>query len=287
MSLSSMRTATLAAALTAALTACGGSDAAPADQHIHLQFKAKVGAAAFSCGPTFTGLGAAGDQTFTAKDFRLYVHDVRLVTAAGAETPVTLIDGAPWQRAGVALLDFEDASGACAATGTAATNTELHAMAPPGSYTGLRFKVGVPEALNHLDVATAAAPLDLSALYWSWTGGYKFMRIDGTTTGLPTGINFHLGSTGCTVATPGDFSTVTCTTPNRLEISLSGFDHATSSVVLDAAALLSGSNLDADGGGAPGCMSGPTDPECAPIFARIGLPFGGVAAGAQSIFSVE
>ena len=30
--------------------------------------------------------------TFTAEDFRLYVHDVRLVTATGVEVPVALDD---------------------------------------------------------------------------------------------------------------------------------------------------------------------------------------------------
>lgn len=281
---------TLAALLAGLLAACGGGNdtpAAPAAEHIHIQFAARVGPSAFTCGPTYTGLGAGGDQSFTAKDFRFYVHDVRLVNAAGAETPVTLFDSPPFQRAGVALLDFEDATGACAATGTAATNTELHAEVAPGAYTGIKFRLGVPDPLNHLDVAAQAAPLNVSALYWSWTGGYKFIRVDGNTTGLPTGINFHLGSTGCTVGTPGDFSTVSCTTPNRPEISLNGFTHDASTIVLDLAALLAGSNLDADGGGAPGCMSGPTDPECSPLFARMGLAFGGTPAVAQTVFSVE
>lgn len=277
-------------AASALLAACGGSDTkvtTPTEEHVHVNFKAVVGPSLFTCGPTYTGLGAAANQSWTPKDFRLYVHDVRFVTAAGVEVEAHLEEDGTWQRAGVALLDFEDASGACAG-GTASLNTELHAHVPVGTYTGLKFRLGVPESLNHLDVAAVAAPLDVTAMYWNWTGGYKFVKIDGNTTGQPGGINFHLGSTGCTAATAGDFSTVTCTTPNRPEVSLTGFDHATSTVVIDAAALFAGADLDVNtAASAPGCMSGPTDPECAPLFRTIGLPFGAAAAEPQTVFSVE
>ena len=33
-------------------------------------------------------------------------------------------------------------------------------------------------------------------------------------------------------------------------------------------------------------MSGATDPECAPIFPKLGLPFGATPAGTQTAFRV-
>ena len=33
-----------------------------------------------------------------------------------------------------------------------------------------------------------------------------------------------------------------------------------------------------------GCMSDPDDPDCAPIFANLGLPFGDKSAGKQTFF---
>ncbi len=77
-------------------------------------------------------------------------------------------------------------------------------------------------------------------------------------------------------------------------VAFAAFDPATHAVAFDIAPLFAGTNFDsADGGGAPGCMSGETpanpatsDPECAPIFSGLGLPFNGAAAGAQTAFRV-
>ena len=96
------------------------------------------------------------------------MHDVRLVDADGGEWPVTLDDDDLWQTDAVALLDFEDKTGTCA-NGTTPTNTVVKGTYDTGhdtvDFTGLRFKVGVPFALNHGDAATAPSPLNLSGLF--------------------------------------------------------------------------------------------------------------------------
>jgi len=62
-------------------------------------------------------------------------------------------------------------------------------------------------------------------------------------------------------------------------------------VVLDIAQLLQGSNVKEDLGGAAGCMSGATDPECVPIFSalRIDLTTGrSINEGSgQTVFRTE
>ncbi len=130
------------------------------------------------------------------------------------------------------------------------------------------------------------APLNLSSMFWTWLDGYKFVKIDGKTTGQPNGALMHLGSTGCVESSPNVVTS--CATPNRRVVTLMGFDPTSSVVVADLATLFAGSNLDANAGGPPGCMSGPTDSDCAPIFAALGLAFGGGAQPAtQSFFRVE
>jgi len=283
----------LTLAALAAVTACGDDDTSPKDttRSVVLSFAAKVDSETFSCGKTAGYALGTGTLPWKPKDLRFYVHDVRLVTAAGVEVPVALDDEALWQNAGVALLDFEDNTGTCN-VGTTETNTTVRGTVPDGSYVGLKFRVGVPVAQNHLNVQTAHPPLANSAMYWSWTGGYKFMKIDGTVS-RPAGdatANFHLGSTACTVATPGDFSTTTCAKLNVPEVSFAAFDAASQDVVLDLQHLFMESNFDTEGGGAPGCMSGETptaDPECPAIFKAVGLPFGSTAAVAQMAFRVE
>jgi len=270
--------------VAALFTGCGGSSSDPAPQAVTIDFKALVGNVPFSCADTAGYAIGTGTLPWIPKDFRFYVSNVRLVDASGVEAPVTL-DASAWQGYGTALLDFENGTGQCTG-GTVETNSAIRGTVAPGSYVGLRFDVGVPVASNHLNVQAANPPLANSAMYWSWTTGYKFIKIDGLINrATPFTFNFHLGSTGCTLATPGDFSTSSCTTLNVPSVSFASFNATTQAVALDLALLFATTNFDtADGGGAPGCMSGATDPECAPIFPELGLPFGTTPAGSQASF---
>jgi uncharacterized repeat protein (TIGR04052 family) len=269
-------------------TACGDEHEHPDDGLLNLSivFKARVGSQDFACGQQYTGMGTTS-TVYEPKDLRLYVHNVRLFSH-GTEVPMTLTDDGAWQKDGVALLDFEDKTGLCS-NGTEATNDRLVGKAPVSHYTGLRFTVGVPFEKNHQDVSTASAPLNVSTLFWSWAGGYKFLRLDGRTTGLPNGHNLHLGSTECQTSGPNQVTS--CQNANRFDVEVTDFDPTQSQrLVLDVAALFSGSNLDANQAqSAPGCMSDPADTDCAPVFERLGLAFGGTQAnpGLQRFFRKE
>lgn len=220
-------------------------------------------------------------------DFKLYVHDVELVTDGGAE-PLTLEQDGAFQDGTVALLDFEDDTGSCS-NGTGPMHTKIVGTVPAGDYTGVRFKIGVPESRNHGNQATAPSPLNLEGMFWSWTTGYKFLRLDvapmhsdmedsgvmpdedaGAGHEGPSGFAVHLGSTMCT-GDPAMDDEVTCARANRPEISFASFDPDEQKIVIDLAELLATSNVAHDGGGAPGCMSGAMDPECRAIFSKLGL----------------
>lgn len=270
---------------------------------IELRFAAQVGAEAFGCDKTFADVGGA---TLEPLDFRFYVHDVRLVDATGQEWTVTLDQDGLWQSANVALLDFEDKSGTCE-NGTAPTNTSVKGTYDTGhdevDFTGLKFRIGVPFSLNHGDASAAASPLNLSGMFWSWQGGYKFMRLDMRVAGSSSepgphgegaGINIHLGSTGCALEA-GTQSVSACSAPNRPEVTLADLDAATDTIVLDYAALVAGIDLAQDpypdpalGDASPGCMSSKDDPECEAIFTHLGLDVqSGQPAGSQSVFRAE
>jgi uncharacterized repeat protein (TIGR04052 family) len=268
-------------AMTVTLAACSSDE--PADQSFAITFRPQVGNEAFSCSATYTDIGTtASDVQFT--DFKLYVSDVRLVTASGAEEPVALTQDGTWQLDNVALLDFDNGTGACG--GSTETNYEVRGTVPAGSYTGIKFTMGIPFALNHGDAATAAAPLNSTDMFWVWNFGYKFLRVDLTTTGQPGGFFVHVGSTGCNGATFTSPPT-SCDFPNRSTITLTGFNASDDVIVVDPKAILAASNVNEDNGDEPGCMSSQTDPECGPIFSRIGLPFAGAAAGTQRLFWVS
>jgi uncharacterized repeat protein (TIGR04052 family) len=234
-----------------------------------------VGSQDFACGQLYTGVGTTA-TTYEPKDLRLYIHNVRLLSH-GTEVPLTLTDDGAWQRDGLAMLDFENKTGLCS-NGTEATNDRLVGTAPEDHYTGLRFSVGVPFEKNHEDVSTAAAPLNVSTLFWSWEGGYKFLRMDGRTRGLPNGHSLHVGSTACQTSGPNQVTS--CQNANRFEVEIADFDPTQSQrVVLDVAALFSNANLDVNQASTPpGCQSTSTDADCAPLFQRLGLAFGDTQA---------
>ncbi len=242
-------------------------------------------------------------------DLRFYVSNVMLWDADGNAVPLMMDDGAN-QSKNVALLDF----GYNTATlpdveCTTSHHTAISGKVAPGTYTGISMTVGVPTysadlqtKLNHVNAAdhTAPEPLQLSAMSWSWQAGRKFMKVefhpdsniidkigDGTTTKW----NVHIGSTGCAGDPTVAGNETACTNANRLSLKFDAFDAATQKVVFDVAELFKEADVTFDGGGAAGCMSGTTDPECAPIFKALGLSLVDgrtlTGADAQTVFKVK
>lgn len=252
-------------------------------QTIQIRFQAMAGAEPLACGKSYANIGTTR-STIRPRDFRFYAHGVRLVDDAGGEAPLALAQDGLWQLDDVALLDFEDATGACS-NGTPAMNAVVTGTVPAGrQWRGLRFTLGVPFEKNHTDLLKMPSPLNLTALSWSWNAGRKFARLDFSSTGVPRGYAIHLGSTGCQ---PDDSETTVptrCGVANRPVVALDGFDPARDVVVADLAELLKDSDVDQGGRMMSGCMSGPKTAACAPIFAHLGLAFGEQAAAPQTFF---
>jgi len=272
--------------LSALALGCGDDASATQEQQdVGLSFAAVVGTEAFVCGNTYDNLGA-NDTPLVLSDFRFYVQEVELKNAVGAWVPVQLEENR-FQNSGVALLDFEDG---CGELGTPELNDSVRGTLPAGEYDGLRFKMGVPFEVNHMNSATAPSPLNLTSLFWNWQGGYKFLRIDsGQFSG--TDWRMHLGSTGCE-GDPMVGGVTSCANGNRVEVELDAFDASTGTVVADYAALVEGAALDVsesnpEEGDDPGCMAKPADADCAPLFENLGLSFAGSTPGPQQFFSAE
>ena len=306
----------LAGAVFGLTTMSAQSALAIESQTVTINFAGQVGDEAFACGETYA-LGAA-DTPITAMDFRFYVSQMALIDEAGNEVPLVLQQDGKWQHQDVALLDFEDKSGACG-NGTPETRTQVVGSVPAGEYTGLKFTLGVPFNLNHIDSTLAPSPLNLTSMWWNWNFGYKFARIDmmpaidvarvrqsqhdhGSHDGHDHGSHgghghgahgaaaqpfaIHLGSVGCQLDAAE--APVVCSIPNRPEVMLSDFDPAENVVIADLAALVSGTNLSENQANtAIGCMSSPEDSDCAGIMQSLGLPFNDQPTVEQSFFTVE
>jgi uncharacterized repeat protein (TIGR04052 family) len=270
-------------------------------QPVTIRFSAKVGAQSFACGATYR-LGSPA-IALTPEDFRFYISDVALVDATGTTIPVALEQDSKWQYQTVTLLDFENKTGACA-NGTTETRDRIMGTVPKGNYTGLKFSLGVPFALNHADSTLAPSPLNLTGLWWNWQLGYKFLRLDLQTQAQSSpkphaskgshgkhvasgGFPIHLGSTGCQVAPPAQTPTA-CLNPNRASVMFSAFNVDQNRVVVDLATLVAQTKLSQNQANtAPGCMSEPEDRDCLSIMKNLGLPFMGNGSAQQTFFRIE
>jgi uncharacterized repeat protein (TIGR04052 family) len=278
-----------------------------ADMTVSIPFAAEVGGKPFTCDGTFASLGATATEV-QVSDFRLFVSNPALVKADGSLQPIALDQDGAWQLGDLALLDFEDATGACA-NGTQGTNTTLRGTVPEGDYTGLAFTVGVPFAQNHGDPTVSDAPLNVTAMFWTWQAGYKFVRIDMVPTAMAAmpmaegemekavdaghghgdakGWFLHLGSTMCEAASKTEPPTA-CANGNRIEVTLAGFDPGANTVVIDPAPVVAGADLMVNAPDtSPGCMSAPGDGDCMTVMPLLGLPFMDQPAGAQALVTMR
>lgn len=283
-----------AVAGAALLTACGGGGSDSGTQTVSVEFVATVGDTVVNCGSDITGLGTTSAKV-KLQDLRFYIANLKLINDKSEEVKVTLDANSNQLTSGdntVALVDLEDQSGWCA--GDKALYTTITGTVPKGTYTGVKATLGVPEALNHSETTVAAAPLDNKDMAWSWQAGRKFVKIEvnpynastatyanaiakysGTT---PLGTTnssfyFHLGNTGCTAVAGAAAGTYTCSSDNTRTFHIHSFDAAKQRIAVDLKQLFVKSNLVEEHGGAGGCMSGPTDPECVAMWSVIGSSF--------------
>lgn len=290
------------------------STAPLADKAVSIQFAALNGSTPVKCGTPLTNMGSTAVAA-DLKDLRFYITNLALVNDKGVAVPVKL-NSNNWQLTQgsetVSLIDLEDASGSCAdATHTGETNAVITGTVPAGSYVGLTASMGVPETLNHSAITGGAAPLDLAATAWSWQSGRKFAKIElnpvggilKTTAAVPatttmpavpaststiSTFNFHLGATGCTAKVDASGVALkdaagnalySCSNPNIMDFKLTSFDPATQQVALDLGQLFKTTNITQENGGAAGCMSGATDPECPTLFNELKITFGSGSSG--------
>jgi uncharacterized repeat protein (TIGR04052 family) len=284
------------------------ADAGPAQTFVTIRFKGKVGEEDYACGESYPAQGAT-ELTARGRDFRFFVHDVRLIDAAGEEVTLALEARGPAQSEALAMIDFNNARGECASFGDA-TNTIVTGHVPPGQYRGIALAIGVPEDLNHGDPARAAAPLRGSGMAWNWVQGYRFLVAEleaveladaGTSEagqdagsgdaatsdagsdaqeGMEPGLGVvHLGSTGC-VGSPA--RGISCAKQNRAQVRLPDFDPETDSIVADLGALFTAVDL------AQGAQCHARGDECEPMFTALGvnLESGGVLES-QTFLRVE
>ena len=245
---------------------------------ITIPFEAHYKEQALQCGKEVT-VGENQPGVLWLTDLRSFIHDMEVQSKDGKWVKAPFVADDRFQTDRVALLAFEDGSGRCA-NGTPSTHTQLKVEIPLKSTHGLRFKLGVPFELNHLDPVNQKPPLNVSSMHWSWQAGYKFFRLDMADEG-GDGLKAHLGSTGCE-GTAGNISG--CKRTNIAPIEFEKLELRESGVVIDVVELLA--RLDADKKPVLiQCMGAADGDHCGSTFSALGLDLiSGQPRGNQLLF---
>lgn len=244
--------------LSLALTACGSDDKSSdnkANTEIKMTFAAQINDTPLACGTNTETVGKASTAP-DIKYFGAYISEIAVATDKGDFQPVTLKKKSSVDHEkGIALLAFCGSS--------LRNNTIEGTVAKADDYTRVRFTLGVPAKYNHLDATKSTGVLNKEInMHWSWTSGYKHVRMDAA------GWNIHLGSTVCT----GKNEQAKCSNGNRPTYEFRNLDLNKDTFVFDYADLVGQSDITKNTEKtAPGCMSSAKDPECQAVFKALGM----------------
>lgn len=184
----------------------------------------------------------------------MLLHDVK-VKSDGKWIPVTL-KVAPNHSQSIAL-----AGNACHSDGTM-SRYPLE-FTGPDKFTELKFTIGVPFHLNHLNPLEQKAPLNRPDMFWVWRNGHKFLRLE--LENKTSSLTYHLGSTGCSSISSIRPPSKACEAPNLITINLSSERFQEQNVIeLDLNQLIekvitpSSQKVDRE----VHCLSGPENLDC-------------------------
>jgi uncharacterized repeat protein (TIGR04052 family) len=302
----------LIAFVAVTFSACGGGGGGGgdrADTPLQLRFNAVADGQEVNCGSDISGVGPDGGSRIGISDLRFYVSNVVAYDESGKEID-TEIDYNDFQYkdsgGSVALIDLtSNTTGACAnpilaAEGTARTNKVLSLLVDGSKkINGVAFDIGVPQRLMKetiVNYTAEDAPSPLGELYWSWASGYRhFLFNFQIKNSNRTGEGYiHVGSRDCGGnGAQALLDKEECGFVNNPKVMLTGFDPDKNEITVDVKRILQGASFASEGHGSAGlglaCHSAPatTQPDCAPVFANLGvsLETGQSNAAANSVFS--
>jgi len=133
---------------------------------VAIRFQAMVGKEKFACGQTYTGIGTTGSK-IAPRDFRYYVHNVRLVDIKAPWFPFSSIRAnGSWTIPRCSTL--KTGTWSCV-NGTRETKRPAPRNGSSGTYTALLFTVGVPFNKNHTELTSQPPPAESTPFRGSGT----------------------------------------------------------------------------------------------------------------------
>jgi uncharacterized repeat protein (TIGR04052 family) len=234
------------------------------DAHVSVNFQPMYGDSPLDCSSSFMHKNAeeaksVSQQKWQYQQLQFFLYGVEIKYVNSGWQPWSMTTNS-FQSDNVALL------GEVCGENNTQRNWQLE-LAPLNNFvdaTEIRFTLGVPFSLNHLNPLTQASPLNIPSMFWGWRGGHKFMRVE--LTSLDDDWLFHLGSTGCKAASPVRAPKEECLQTNRVVVSLP-FSPQSLGIELDLAVLFRGLVLQRESS----CQSDVNDENCKIIFGNLGF----------------
>jgi uncharacterized repeat protein (TIGR04052 family) len=227
-----------------------------------ISFQAVYKNTAINCVSTFSDvheLKSSEPQKWQYQQLQFFIHGVEVNTRKNGWQPWLMTTNVN-QADNVALLgEICDRK-----NGKGYWQLELIPLDESVVVTDIRFTLGVPFTLNHLNPLTQPSPLNEASMFWGWQGGHKFMRAE--LVSQNDDWLFHLGSTGCKALSPVRAPKNECLYPNRVSVSLP-FTLENSTIEFDLALLVRDVGLARKNS----CQSAADEEGCKMLFKNLGL----------------
>lgn len=175
----------------------------------------------------------------------------------------TKLEKSPYQTESIALLGEYCAD-------ITQKNWQLNLTNVSEKATEIRFTLGLPFAINHLNPLTQESPLNIPSMFWGWQKGHKFLRLEMASTN--DNWLFHLGSVGCKASSPLRAPKQECMYPNRYSYQIS-LSNPKDKVSFELSSLLNGLKLSSE----TSCQSSPVNKHCQQLLKNL--------AGENGLFS--
>ena len=252
--------------------------ATPSSQRLNVQLLWQENKLA--CESTFRA--GTDDKTWFVEQLQFFISDIQFGSKKSGWQSARLVSN-PYQTDDSVLLGTDCRTASQQANTVMQGNwaIEFETNAEVTDSRAIRFTLGVPFAVNHLNPISQPSPLNFPSMFWVWQTGHKFMRLE-----LATNHEqwvFHLGSTGCHSSSVMRGPKQACRYANTFtfEVPINVAAGGDLTLNFDLAALLNHLELTS----LSSCQSERDKASCQQLFANLSLAAGEIATE-PSLFKV-
>ncbi len=240
------------------LSACDNATSQKNSTAGNITFQPYFNDTAISCSSAISH----SNKHWSYTQLQFFISNIELKNGAG-QWQQALLEHSPYQTKQAALLG-EQCYADQKSNNKANWVLQLDSNSKLNEATDIRFTLGLPFAINHLNPLTQESPLNIPSMFWSWQIGHKFLRLEMVTkddTWL-----YHLGSIGCSASSPMRSPEQECRYPNRYEFELP-LNKQHKLLKFELASLLNNVTLSAH----TSCQSSPDSFSCQTLMSNLNL----------------